>query len=217
MMNCPPGDSTATSVYRYYDQFGVLLYVGITKQGIGRNRQHNADKVWWQWVTLQEVDHFDSRDDAHAREVALIRKYRPPFNVQHNTEHRVLSTAYIAARESGIDLRERAPKEQVPLELVSQVGRVCVWRTRPINWLQVAKVFYSEEKRPQITVGAKPIGAVSEVEKDGISMIVTGKIGRGFKAYGEAYMTLKWRDSRTVINRVETFVREDNSSYVEVL
>jgi hypothetical protein len=94
-------DSTPTSVYRYYDARGYLIYVGITRTGISRNRQHNADKAWWPWVASQRVEHFASRDVAHAREIELITEFQPPFNVQHNPEQAQLRQLYVALRESG--------------------------------------------------------------------------------------------------------------------
>lgn len=39
-----------TSVYRYYDENGLLLYVGITSRGSVRQREHNGDKEWWRFV-----------------------------------------------------------------------------------------------------------------------------------------------------------------------
>lgn len=98
----PHSNKVATSVYRYYDRHDILIYVGITSAGINRNRQHNADKEWWPFVVRQEVDHFTSRDDASAREIELIRFFRPPFNRQHNPEHEVLRAAYLALRDSDI-------------------------------------------------------------------------------------------------------------------
>lgn len=77
----------ATSVYKYYDNRNILIYVGITSGGILRNRQHNDSKEWWKFVSRQEVEHFKNRDLAHKREVQLIEVYRPPFNKQHNKDH----------------------------------------------------------------------------------------------------------------------------------
>jgi hypothetical protein len=93
---------TPTSVYRYYDELGVLIYVGITSSGLSRNQQHNADKEWWPWVVSQSVDHHDTRDEAHAHEVRLIEKFRPPFNKQHNRDHAVVRAAYLAVRNGGV-------------------------------------------------------------------------------------------------------------------
>lgn len=89
-----PSDST--SVYRYYDANGILVYVGITHRGILRNAEHDKNAAWWPYVVRQEVDHLSSRKEALAREKALIVKYRPPFNTQHNMDARALREAYTA-------------------------------------------------------------------------------------------------------------------------
>jgi hypothetical protein len=97
---------TPNSVYRYSDVQGILIYVGITGSRSTRNRQHNGDKEWWPFVVSQTVEHFDSREAAHTREVALIQKYRPPFNKQHNVFHRELKAAYLLARAAGIRIKD---------------------------------------------------------------------------------------------------------------
>jgi hypothetical protein len=92
-------DHTPTSVYRYYDEWDTLIYVGITGRGVTRNREHNRDKEWWPFVARQEVDHFDTRDDAARRESALIAKYRPPFNTSQNPSAASTRAGYLAMRE----------------------------------------------------------------------------------------------------------------------
>jgi hypothetical protein len=102
--------SSATSVYKYYDRYNVLIYVGITNQGSGRNRQHNHDKDWWDLVAQQEIEHFLDRDDARRREEALIRQFRPPFNRQHNKDHAIVRAAYHALSEAAdipVKIRQR--------------------------------------------------------------------------------------------------------------
>lgn len=93
---------TPTSVYRYFDQGGLLLYVGITARGIARQREHNADKEWWPFVARQEVDHFESREAAAKRERHLIRQFHPPFNKQHNPHHDELRQIYLTAVTPGV-------------------------------------------------------------------------------------------------------------------
>lgn len=90
-------DSTPTSVYRYYDRAGLLLYVGITSRGTRRQAEHNADKEWWPFVTSQDVEHYPARAEAAAREKALIREFRPPFNKLHNPDFANLRALYLAA------------------------------------------------------------------------------------------------------------------------
>lgn len=82
-----------TSVYRYYDSQDLLLYVGITSRATRRQREHN-DKEWWPFVVRQEVEHYPSRPHAESRERGLIRRFRPPFNTQHNPDHAVTRAAY---------------------------------------------------------------------------------------------------------------------------
>ena len=91
-----PFNEEPTSVYRYYDKRGLLLYVGITRRGTARNSEHNASKSWWQHVVRQEVSHYSTRRAAHNMEKELIRQYRPPFNVQHNPGHEEVREAYLA-------------------------------------------------------------------------------------------------------------------------
>jgi hypothetical protein len=100
--------TSETSVYRYYDQLGILIYVGITGRGVKRNREHNLSKSWWRYVAHQEVDHFATRRDALDRERDLIETYRPPFNAQHNDEGLAMAAAYDAWRsiDSGKVARE---------------------------------------------------------------------------------------------------------------
>lgn len=85
-----------TSVYRYYDAAGILLYVGVTSRGTARNREHWSSKHWWQFVAHQEVDHLATRAEALRRERHLITSYRPPFNKQHNPDHERLQAIYQA-------------------------------------------------------------------------------------------------------------------------
>lgn len=87
-----------TSLYKYYDSWGVLLYVGITSRGIARNVEHDG-KNWWQYVSRQEVEHFESRKDALNAEANLIKEYCPPFNIQHNNFSTESRDAYIAFRQ----------------------------------------------------------------------------------------------------------------------
>lgn len=89
---------TPTSLYRYYDSNGALIYVGITKQGMGRNLQHNGNAEWWQYVARQEVEHLPDRASALAAEKALIQQHEPPFNRQHNPNHAVGRGLYLLAQ-----------------------------------------------------------------------------------------------------------------------
>jgi hypothetical protein len=103
-----PVVDTPTSVYRYYDQHGLLLYVGVTSRGIQRNREHNTTKEWWPYVVSQQVDHHATRGRALAAERHLIQTFHPPFNTQHNPESHILRAAYL-----GLSVQEASPTRKL--------------------------------------------------------------------------------------------------------
>jgi predicted GIY-YIG superfamily endonuclease len=73
-----------TTLYRFHDAAGELLYVGITAQGRGRWYQHQGDKDWWSHVAKATVEHFPNREAAAAAEVEAIRAEKPLHNIKHN-------------------------------------------------------------------------------------------------------------------------------------
>lgn len=84
-MSTPDRKNTPTSLYRYYDSQGLLLYVGVTQQGYIRGLQHaQAPAPWWPSVSRQEVEHFATRAEALAAEVSAIETLRPLFNLAHS-------------------------------------------------------------------------------------------------------------------------------------
>lgn len=85
-----------TSVYRYYDATGVLLYVGITRRATSRNLEHYAKSEWWEFVARQDVEHFPDRPSALHEERSLIQRHHPPFNRQHNPSYSDMRSIYLA-------------------------------------------------------------------------------------------------------------------------
>jgi predicted GIY-YIG superfamily endonuclease len=71
-------------LYRFRDEAGDLLYVGISGDPELRRTQHSKDKSWWPEVMETAVEWFNNRDVALAKEAAAIRRERPKYNVQHN-------------------------------------------------------------------------------------------------------------------------------------
>ncbi len=188
--------TTPTSVYRYFDAAGVLIYVGITSTGILRNRQHNDDKVWWQWVASQEVEHFPSSDEAHAREVALIQKFRPPFNTQHNTESVDIRNAYMAVRKLGLYDIDRAallPMQYrrlfVQVRAIDPAAGTAELRT---HMEQAPAVFRMQHvERVQVINGrGAEIGTVDHIEKFGLIACVHLRLISGW-TFQSAILSLR--------------------------
>lgn len=76
---------TTTDLYRYYDRFSRLLYVGISLSAVQRAGQHRADKGWWSDVVRMEVERYPTRELAIAAEREAIVSEKPMHNVVHNS------------------------------------------------------------------------------------------------------------------------------------
>lgn len=75
---------TATSLYRFFDAAGTLLYVGITNHLPRRLGQHGEDKPWFAQASTVTVEHYPDRAAALTAETAAITGERPVYNVHHN-------------------------------------------------------------------------------------------------------------------------------------
>lgn len=74
--------SERTAVYKAFDAAGALLYVGIAKNWGYRWSQHSERSYFFAAVTRLEIEWCETRPAALAREAALIRAERPPYNVR---------------------------------------------------------------------------------------------------------------------------------------
>lgn len=70
------------SVYRLFDETGVLLYVGIANNPERRWRQHRREKSWWSAVTRIEIHEHPTRREAERAEAFVIRIETPAYNIQ---------------------------------------------------------------------------------------------------------------------------------------
>jgi predicted GIY-YIG superfamily endonuclease len=67
-------------VYKCYDAYGGLLYVGITWQAMHRHAEHRVDSSWASQVDVIRIEHFDTRAEALQRELDLIHELNPRYN-----------------------------------------------------------------------------------------------------------------------------------------
>lgn len=186
--------ATPTSVYRYYDRFGILLYVGITSRSTSRNQEHNKSKIWWHYVAWQEVDHYPSREVAHRHEVELIEKFAPPFNVQHNRDHARMKLAYLAVIEEIDSAHERDPRNllerlnrKLPFEVVRHEGSRMMLRSQATHVAITARLHIPRPTRmhPEGT-GGEGIGQVLKSSMQGpfLELLVEARKGIWGNVYG---------------------------------
>jgi hypothetical protein len=69
-----------TTLYRYFDSEGQLLYVGVTKNQFQRQDQHSKIQPWWTDVASATFTHYESRNAAFAAEVYAIANDLPRYN-----------------------------------------------------------------------------------------------------------------------------------------
>lgn len=69
-----------TCVYRCFDAGGHLLYVGLSKNLLGRIAKHRR-KPWWPLVDHIEEEWFDDREAAKAAEKLAIHHEGPLHNI----------------------------------------------------------------------------------------------------------------------------------------
>lgn len=72
------------TLYRFYDESGVLLYVGITADPSRRFEKHRGDKTWWRHVARIDMAQYGTRDELRAAERVAIENEAPLHNIRMN-------------------------------------------------------------------------------------------------------------------------------------
>lgn len=166
-----------TSVYLYYDEHQILLYVGITSRGSRRQAEHNGDKEWWQYVDQQAVEHYETRREAAARERTLIDLHRPPFNVQGNPDHVATRAAYIAFRQAfagftdALDLVRHHDK-RVPLYVIEESEGTAILATPP-QFAPVAAQMARLKGSSTVLAAGIACGRIERIQVHGPTAFVT--------------------------------------------
>lgn len=193
-----------TSVYRYYDKFGLLLYVGITSRGAVRNAEHYSTKTWWRYVVRQEVDHYDTREAAGHVESELIRRFRPPFNTQLNPWYAEIRAAYLAMQalhESPARLAAKRIGRNRLQMAVQSAGRTAYLTSGGPG----AALIVTDE--PQVS-GAKL--RTLTLDQDGVVTAVVD-VKRG-AVVGASLMYRHERDGRYSVKRIDVDVLADGEA-----
>ena len=113
-----------TTVYKYFAANGALLYVGITSRAERRAHEHAESKDWWRLAVGCTLEHFESREQAEARERALIEIFRPPYNRQHNPERSMSLERRVSVRLQGRRDPSLAERRKAYYELPTELKRV---------------------------------------------------------------------------------------------
>lgn len=77
----PGVDPGRTALYRHFDRFGRLLYVGISNDPDQRFTLHAYTSKWHPHSARRDLEWFDTRQEALASEREAIRAERPMFNL----------------------------------------------------------------------------------------------------------------------------------------
>lgn len=99
--------SQPTTLYRFFDADGQLLYVGISARGAARWSEHAGDKPWWPKVAQTTTEHFASRPEAAAAETEAIRTERPRHNVVGSTSRKRRSSLTLDDEQALASIRTR--------------------------------------------------------------------------------------------------------------
>jgi hypothetical protein len=94
----------STHLYRYFDQDGNLLYVGISISALLRHLQHRTSSHWFHKANNMTWETYETRAEAAVAEIDAIKAERPLYNIAHN--ERESATAVVCkgcnARFAGI-------------------------------------------------------------------------------------------------------------------
>lgn len=75
---------STTALYRFFDENGDLLYVGISVRPWTRWKEHNAQKNWIDEVENITLERYATRSEALAAEREAIIAEDPRYNIQHS-------------------------------------------------------------------------------------------------------------------------------------
>lgn len=88
-----------TSVYRYYDSSGILLYVGISRRLLNRMYNHELSSDWFRLASRVTLSHYATQEDAEQAEAIAIKTESPMFNKSEGRTVAARKAASIARRK----------------------------------------------------------------------------------------------------------------------
>ena len=98
-----------TTLYRFFDIHGNLLYVGISAKFGNRLAAHAREKLWFSFATTVTLEHFATREEAEGAEAVAIQTEHPSQNIVCPSE----PWSYVAAGKMPGQMR---PRDYMPNE-----------------------------------------------------------------------------------------------------
>lgn len=74
-------------VYRYFDNEGLLLYVGQTKEFFNRLHAHERNSSWFTIVASVTLERFETESEMKAAELVAIQTENPIYNKADNPNY----------------------------------------------------------------------------------------------------------------------------------
>ena len=74
-----------TTLYRYFDSDGHLLYVGITGDNTKRQSQHRRNAFWFGEIASATFEHLPTRQEALEAEAKAIKNENPKHNISRGS------------------------------------------------------------------------------------------------------------------------------------
>jgi predicted GIY-YIG superfamily endonuclease len=74
-------------LYRFFDDEGNLLYVGISNSWTQRFHQHERSAAWFQFVASATFEKYPDRESVERAELIAIQTENPIHNKKHNDNY----------------------------------------------------------------------------------------------------------------------------------
>jgi predicted HTH domain antitoxin len=113
------------SLYRHYDSFGELLYVGISLNALNRLSQHREVSAWFSDIVKVTIQSLPNRHEALEAETKAILEEQPKYNIQKRKKKKEI-----------LEGEQKTSTETARVDLVRKVVSV-----RPIYKLNEAARF----------------------------------------------------------------------------
>jgi hypothetical protein len=75
-------DVLVPDLYRHFDAYGRLLYVGISISTLARLREHRRQSHWYERIARIEITKVATRELARKAELRAIRNEHPLWNIE---------------------------------------------------------------------------------------------------------------------------------------